>query len=101
MLLISTLAVFLAGVASVTLCTIAFGPELAMNMSTVLREAKHANLPEGGTTLDDDERGRLLKDAKVKMGDVRPKSEVGRVGIGTYEDATQEPTKLSKERLYE
>jgi hypothetical protein len=100
-LVVASLIIFLSGIASITLSTITVGPELAMNMSTVLREAKYTDLPEGGTTLDDDERGRILRDAIVKIGDVAPKSEVGKIGIGCYEDAAQEPATLSKKRLYE
>lgn len=100
-LIIASIAILLSGITSIVLSTITIGPELAMNISTVLREAKHADLPGGGTTLDDDERGRLLKDVKVRMGDVRPRRGVGRIGIGTYEDVTQEPAKLRKKRLYE
>jgi hypothetical protein len=73
-LIIASLVIVFSGIASIVLSTISISPELAMNMSTVLREAKHADLPEGGTTLDDDERGRLLKNVKVKMGDMAPKS---------------------------
>jgi hypothetical protein len=100
-LIIASFVIIFSGVASIVLSTITIGPELAMNMSTVLREARCTDIPEGGTTLDDDERGKLLKNVRVKMGDVAPENDVGRIGISVCEDVTREPAQLRKRRLYE
>lgn len=59
-------------VASIVLSTITIGPELAVNLSTVPREDKHAEFPEGMRTLADDERGQLLRHVKVKIDNKAP-----------------------------
>jgi hypothetical protein len=64
------------------LACISHVPVLAMNTSTLLRETTHANTPLGGLTLDDDERGRLLKDIQIRLGDLAASENIGKIGIG-------------------
>jgi hypothetical protein len=100
-LILATMTIFLAGVTGIILTALSKGPDLAMNMSTVLRESKNVNIPDGGTALDDDERGRLLKNTKVRIGDVAPRADVGRIGIGTIDSQGIRVLALSNTRYYE
>lgn len=99
-LIIADLAVLFAGVASLILSTISKGPHLALSISTMLREAQYTNLPEGGTTLDDKKRGRLLKNIQVKFVDVDNENRSGSIGIGTYDQDGHGPKPLAKKTLY-
>jgi hypothetical protein len=99
-LVLATLTVFLACVAGIVLIASSKGPELAMNMTTVVRESGNVDVMGGGTALDDDERGRLLKNVEVRIGDVAPGEETGKIGIGAVDVQSLRVVPLSRSRLY-
>lgn len=63
------------------------GLEVMMNISSLAtRDNPHWRLPPNGTYLDASDRSRLLKDCKVRFGDVDSGGDVGRLVIGELED---------------
>ncbi|KAK4231901.1 hypothetical protein QBC38DRAFT_525683, partial [Podospora fimiseda] len=62
------------------------GPHLAMNFSTLTRDnpfvMRGLGVGSGGSALSDEDRGELLRDLRIRFGNVRGKEEVGHVGIG-------------------
>jgi hypothetical protein len=99
-LLIATSFVFFAGIVGIVLACISHAPVLAMNASTLLRETIPANIPLGGMALDDDERGRLLRDVKIRLGDMASWEDVGRLGVGGLCGNGMDPRSLDRERYF-
>lgn len=59
------------------------GPDLMFNISSLAtRDSKHIGLPASGTYLDPSDKARLVKDLKVRFGDVRRDADIGRLAIG-------------------
>ncbi|KAJ9641910.1 hypothetical protein H2199_005124 [Coniosporium tulheliwenetii] len=98
-LLVSTSAMFIAGVIGLTLGFLRKGPDLAMDIATMTRDNPYMNLPQGGSALDCAERSRLLRNVRVRFGDVAPHGEVGYAAIGSLVDE-KEVDVLKEERLY-
>jgi hypothetical protein len=99
-LLLATSFVFFAGVVGIVLACISHAPVLAMNASTLLREARCPEIPMGGMALDDDERGRLLKDVKIRLGDMMPGESAGEIGIGALTGKLDDPASLDRRRFF-
>ncbi|EON61763.1 hypothetical protein W97_00979 [Coniosporium apollinis CBS 100218] len=98
-LLVSTSAMFIAGVVGLALGFVRRGPDLAMDIATMTRDNPYMNLPQGGSALDCAERSRLLRNIRVRFGDVTPHGEVGYAAIGSLVDE-KEVDILKEERLY-
>jgi hypothetical protein len=75
------------------------GPDIAMNFSSLaLRDHTHAPVPIGGTSLGAADCFKLLKDVKLRLGDMETEAEVGSIAIG---DGNASMGRIEKGRLYE
>jgi hypothetical protein len=66
--IIGTLAMLLAGIASIVISDRTYTPEILGYCSLALRDSKLIDLPPGGGTLDGLQMSRLLKDVEVQFG---------------------------------
>jgi hypothetical protein len=58
-----------------------------MNMSSlVMRDNPYVALPPTGSFLEASDRVRILKDVKIRFGDTKSTSEVGRLAVGSVRD---------------
>ncbi|KAI4663897.1 uncharacterized protein J4E88_010747 [Alternaria novae-zelandiae] len=74
------------------------GPDVLMNFSSLAtRNNPYVALPVTGTYLDAADRSRLLKDVRIRFGDVEGGNAIGMLGIGRL-DGDVAP--LRKERKY-
>jgi len=74
------------------------GPDVLMNFSSLAtRNNPYVALPVTGTYLDAADRSRLLKDVRIRFGDVESGNAIGMLGIGRL-DGDVAP--LRKERKY-
>jgi hypothetical protein len=81
-LVVATAAMFLAAAAKLFIDLQIWIPELSMNVSTLTRGNRFLGHPPGGSILSDYERSRLLKDVRVRFGDVANQEPVGHLAIG-------------------
>ena len=59
------------------------GPDVLMNFSSLAtRDNPYVAVPGTGTYLDAADRSRLLKDVRIRFGDVEEGGEIGRLAIG-------------------
>jgi hypothetical protein len=79
------------------------GVDLAMNISSLAtRNNPHLLLPRTGTFLDASDRARLLRNERVRFGDVSGEMEVGSLVIGSVDgDEKESVARARKGRLYE
>ncbi|KAK3997760.1 hypothetical protein QBC44DRAFT_363951 [Cladorrhinum sp. PSN332] len=80
------------------------GPHLVMNFSTLTRDNPFAGVPPGGSALSDEDRGHLLRNTRIRFGDVAGEKAVGHIAIGKVGDETGKGTRRlgrDKARLYE
>lgn len=76
------------------------GPDVAMTLSSlVTRGNPFVRLPDTGTALDAAERAKLLRDVRVRFGDVEGDKEVGFLAIASY-DGDSEVANPREDRLY-
>jgi hypothetical protein len=75
-------------------------PTICLTPSTMLRDNLYFGQPPTGSTLDSADRSRLLKNIKVRYGDVAPDSEVGHIAIGSVGEG-RTVNLLQKGRLYD
>lgn len=62
------------------------GPDIMFNISGLAtRNSAFVSLPENGTFMASSDRARLLKNTKVRFGDVEGDSDVGRLAIGSLD----------------
>lgn len=83
-------------------CFLSKGPDLMMNISS-LATRNNPYIPTGAlnTYLDASDRARLLKDCKVRFGDVDFQAEVGKLVLAECDDgAGLEVEEVKKERVY-
>ena len=74
------------------------GPDVLMNFSSLAaRDNPYVALPVTGTYLDAADRSRLLKDVRIRFGDVEEGGEIGRLAIGR---ADGDVAPLGKGRKY-
>ncbi|GIZ44669.1 hypothetical protein CKM354_000786000 [Cercospora kikuchii] len=75
-------------------------PEVALICSTITRDSRYLATGGSGSFMDSRERSRLVKDTRVKFGDVAPSESTGRLTIGIVEDG-HTVASPQKGRLYE
>lgn len=80
-MLISTLVLLATGVYGVLVRQFTLAPDIFSYVRNMTYENPHVQLPRGGTTLDSIDRGRLLKDLRVEIGDVRGDDEIGYIAF--------------------
>lgn len=99
-LIISTSAIIIAVVIGALIPLFCKSPPSLLNATALVKDNPYADIPHTGSTLGGYERSKLLKNVRVKIGDVAAESEVGHISIGTLagNDGVQ---KLSRRRLYD
>jgi hypothetical protein len=101
-LLIASAALVAASLASPLLRFATHGPDILMNASSLLaRNNPCIPTPETGTYMDASERSKLLKDVRVRFGDVDMAHGAGRLVIGVLEDGVDRHIgRIRSGRLY-
>ncbi|KAF1841526.1 uncharacterized protein K460DRAFT_408986 [Cucurbitaria berberidis CBS 394.84] len=100
LVIISSFLIIASLVAPIIRVFLPHGPDVMMNVSSLTRNDKH--LPVNGTFLGASQRARLLRDVRVRFGDVEPKEEVGRLAIASVHNGEDSNvTAFRKGRLYE
>lgn len=98
-LLIASIVLFIAAVASVILSLCRRGPDILDNFSSILRYNRDLPMPSHSSTDDTSHIARLLGNTTVRLGDISPEEEVGCVGFA-LEDEVVRRAKLKSGRLY-
>lgn len=76
-------------------------PDIFGFVSSLTRDNPYIHLPDGGSSLDGEERARLLKDLKVQLGDVREEDKVGYIALrGGVSGQTARTGRVGRGRLY-
>ncbi|KAF2501242.1 hypothetical protein BU16DRAFT_569391 [Lophium mytilinum] len=97
-LLLAASTIMLAtGAAALLLRRNTIAPEMFGFVASMTYENTHVKIPSGGNVLDAMERARLLKDVKVRVGDVRGEADVGHIAFS----AGVKTRTLERGRLYE
>ncbi|EXJ74575.1 uncharacterized protein A1O5_02871 [Cladophialophora psammophila CBS 110553] len=79
---VSCIILLIAAIIACWLRIHTLAPDIFGYVSSLTRDNPHVALPDNGTTLNGLERARLLRNVKVKIGDVSsPDEESGRVGL--------------------
>lgn len=61
-------------------------PDYLGYVSTLAKESPHVRMPNGGANLDGMDRARLMKDLRVRLGDVEEGGQVGRLAFARAEE---------------
>ncbi len=74
-----------------------------MNISSLAtRHNPYVQLPDGGTYLSAATRARLLKDIEIRFGDVRKRSDTGKLALGHLDMKDKHRIRRVRDgRLYE
>jgi hypothetical protein len=95
---VATSILTLCGAITVVLDLISLNPDILGYVSTLLGEnSPYLSLPVTGSTLEGEEKTRLLKSVAIRLGDVQIHEPVGRLSIGT----TQTSERVYPGRLYQ
>jgi len=79
-LLVCCLVLLVAGLLNLLLGLRIRGPDFLGYVSSLTRDNKYCPTPEGGSTMNGDERSRLLKDLRVQLVDTN-KQDIGHLAI--------------------
>lgn len=96
-LILSSTVLLITGVSGMFLGSRTRAPDVFDPLMGLTYNNPHLNIPGHASTLSGSERARLLSGVTVRLGDVRPCDEVGKISLGQNADVQQ----LSKGRLYE
>lgn len=96
MLFVSSAVVLVVGLVGAILERLTVAPDLFDPVAGWTYNNRYLGIPETGTALDRLERVRLLKGLAVRVGDVHPQDENGKIGLGAKETTGN----LKEERLY-
>lgn len=96
---VATAILTLCAVIAVYVRTLIRSPDILGSVSSFMRGAKFLTVPDGGSALDGAVRARLLKDKWVRLQDVQPREEVGRIAFS--DDSSYSHFKLEWSRRYE
>ncbi|OTB10318.1 hypothetical protein K445DRAFT_323091 [Daldinia sp. EC12] len=102
-LVISSTTMFVSGIIKAVFDLRIWIPDLLMNVSTMIRgnTSNCHSVPFGGTTLDDSERSRLLKNLKVRYGNIRASDGgPGELGIGELAEDEGKVTRVTGNETY-
>lgn len=98
---VASSAMILASLLSPGIRLIRHGPELNLNVSTMIRDNAYVSWPSNGFFLSSAERARLLKDVRVRFGDVAMGDQIGHLAVGSYGDNERQIARARKGRLYD
>jgi hypothetical protein len=96
-LILSSAALVITGIAGMTLGSYVRAPDVFDPLMAMTYNNPHLNIPGHHSTLSATERARLLSSLTVRLGDVQPYSEMGKISLGQ----TAEVKRLVRGRLYE
>lgn len=99
-LIISTAVMMAAAFVKLIVDMFIVTPKLLMNVTTLTRNNPYFDLPLGGDTLGDAERGRLLGEITARFGDRLPEEKFGILAIGSTLEEGGEIAKMAKGRRY-
>jgi len=88
-LIISSLSMFTAGVATTILNILRRGPEILDSFTSNLRDSPFVQKDTGPSTEDGPDKARRLANMEVMLGDVRPEEENGYVAVAV--DTKEQP----------
>ncbi|KAJ9656207.1 hypothetical protein H2201_008619 [Coniosporium apollinis] len=97
-LVIASSVLLLVGVAGLILRHRTFAPDMMGYVASMSYENPYIGLPKGGSALDAMERARILRDVRVRIGDVRGGDGVGHVAF--VGEGTKLVRRLEKGREY-
>lgn len=84
----ATAALASCAMAAVVLSTMIHAPDLFGGVSGLTRDSAFiTSAPPGGSTLSGTERARLLRDIWVRIRDVKPDEEVGRMAFSDEQES--------------
>ncbi|KAF4443182.1 hypothetical protein F53441_11491 [Fusarium austroafricanum] len=93
---ISSLAMLIFTVGHIAVQCKIRSPDILNSVSTLTRDSPYVAVPDGGSTLGGIDRIRLLKNERVRIGDVQPHSGIGKIAFSNLGS-----TGLERERRYE
>lgn len=96
-LILSSSVLVLTGIAGMALGSYVRAPDVFDPLMGLTYNNPHLNVPGHHSTLNATERARLLSKLAVRLGDVQPYGETGKISLGQ----TAEVKRLVKGRLYE
>lgn len=97
--LVCTLAMLASAIVGVVFSRKTAVPDYLGYVSSLAKESQYVRLPDGGANLDGMDRARLMKDLKVRLGNVSPVEgggDVGRLALARMEDTVR----VRKESVY-
>jgi hypothetical protein len=97
--LFSSLVMLLAAIIGVIFSRKTAVPDYLGYVSSLAKESQYVRMPDGGANLDGMDRARLMKDLKVRLGNVSPvngQTDVGRLALARMEDTVR----VRKESFY-
>jgi hypothetical protein len=102
-LLIGSLVMLLAGIATTTLNLKRKGPEILDSFASMLRDSPHVHVETGPSTEDGSDKVRRLQKSRVMLGDVCPLGTTGFVALATQTngDGIDHVQRLRGDRVYQ
>jgi hypothetical protein len=85
-LLVGSLAMLTAGIATTTLNLNRKGPEVLDSFASMLRDSPHVQVETGPSTEDGSDKARRLQKTRVILGDICPLETTGFVALATHTD---------------
>ncbi|KAJ4381902.1 hypothetical protein N0V86_003271 [Didymella sp. IMI 355093] len=96
--LLSIAALFVSATGTIFLRMRLRAPDFLDSVTAFARDSQYVRVPLGGSTLDGIQMARALGSKRIRIGDVRPDDEVGRIA---FAEADMIGTRvLRKDRLY-
>ncbi|KAI8653852.1 hypothetical protein NCS56_01340400 [Fusarium sp. Ph1] len=77
----SLVVMSICAVATIVLRLIIRASDFLTNVAGLTRDSPYINIPPGGSTLDGEERSRLLRNRRLKIIDVHPERDVGHIAF--------------------
>lgn len=97
LLILSTVILIVTGIVGMALGSQANGPDLFDPVIGLTYDNNYLHLPCDASTQSATERAKLLGHLKVRLGDVQPNAETGKIGVGL----TSNVGRLDGSRLHE
>jgi len=105
LLFVAALVALAACIANVVLSSyFVRSPHLLMNFTTMVRDSPFVQAPPGGSALSDFDRSNMMRNARIRYGDVASGEPVGHIAIGTIDDGRalgRGVVPLDKSRMYD
>jgi len=80
-LIFCLIILLISGILNIILEYHIMGPDILGCISSLTRDNIHCPLPKGYSTMDGDERARLLRDIHIRLTDVNAKNEPGHLAV--------------------